>query len=65
MEKICKNCVFFVQISDGTRRHVWGDCTKAADSTLTDSEKEPGVFTWAEKACDDFERKPKTSLTGR
>jgi len=54
MEKICKNCEYFLQVGfDGS----WGDCMKASSSMEADGRKKQGAFMWADKTCSDF--KPK------
>jgi hypothetical protein len=59
MEKTCKNCEYFVQISIMSK-HTWGDCMKTASSIEADCMKKRGTFTWAYKNCSDF--KPKKVL---
>jgi len=53
VEKVCKNCEYFLQVSFSG----WGDCMKAASSIGADGRKEQGAFMWADKTCSDF--KPK------
>ena len=53
MEKVCKNCEYFVQVCS-TNEHIWGDCMKAASSIEADGKKELGAFMWADKTCSDF-----------
>lgn len=60
MEKICKNCEYFVQLSS-TSEHIWGDCMRSVSSFEVDGRKEHGAFMWADKTCDDF--KPKRNLS--
>ena len=57
MEKVCKNCEYFVQASFGDNRYIWGDCMKASSSKEADGKKKRGIFMWADKTCSDF--KPK------
>lgn len=56
MEKVCKNCKYFVQVSFSTE-YIWGDCMNTASSIEADDKKKHGIFTWADKNCSDF--KPK------
>ncbi|MHC4545788.1 MAG: hypothetical protein ACYTDW_15575 [Planctomycetota bacterium] len=58
MEKVCKNCEYFVQVSS-TIKHIWGECMKSVSSIETDGKKELGAFMWADKTCSDFKSKPK------
>lgn len=58
MEKVCKNCEYFVQVSS-TSTHIWGDCMKSASSIEADEKKEHGVFMWADNTCSDFNPKQK------
>ncbi|MDH4239055.1 MAG: hypothetical protein OEW48_05800 [Phycisphaerae bacterium] len=57
MEKVCKNCKYFVQKTFDSSKYLWGDCMKEAGSIEADCKKEQGVFMWADKTCSDF--KPK------
>jgi len=57
MEKVCKNCEYFMQESIAIMDYGWGHCKKPTRSAVIDSEKERGVFTWADDFCDVF--KPK------
>jgi hypothetical protein len=56
MERICKNCEYFVQVSFATK-YIWGDCMKQASSIEIDGKKEHGSFMWADKTCSDFKSK--------
>lgn len=60
MEKFCKNCEHFVQISFGVSKHIWGDCMKAAGPIEADDREDRGAFMWADETCSDF--KPKEKL---
>jgi hypothetical protein len=60
MEKFCKNCKYFVQVSFGVSRHIWGYCLKDADSIEPNDRQERGAFMWADKTCGDF--KPKEEI---
>lgn len=62
MERICKNCEYFVQVSS-TSEYMWGDCMKLVSSVEIDGKKEHGAFVWADKTCSDF--KPKKRLSNR
>ena len=69
MEKMCKNCRYFVQGSTFSSQYIWGDCMKQGNNVpaLDDNEK-CGTFTWADKTCSDFNagRESKvTTETGR
>ncbi len=56
MEKKCQNCEHFKRGSVGAAKYVWGDCMKTGKYTEdTQDTKTPGVFTWADNSCDDFE----------
>ena len=57
MEKLCKNCEYFVQESVVIMDYGWGHCKKPTRSAVIDSEKERGVFTWADDFCNDFKLK--------
>ncbi|MFX0202516.1 MAG: hypothetical protein ACFFCW_40940, partial [Candidatus Hodarchaeota archaeon] len=55
MTKKCNNCEHFIRASAMNAGHVWGDCMKPGKSRWdTQGRKIPGVFTWADKSCDDF-----------
>lgn len=56
MEKVCKNCEYFVQVSS-TIEYICGDCMKAESSIEADGKKEQGAFVWADKTCSDFKLK--------
>ncbi len=61
MEKICKNCEYFVAkgISYFPSPR-WGDCMKPRDNNSeVDVEKQRGVFMWEDKTCGDFKPKQK------
>ena len=60
MEKFCKNCEYFVQVSFGVSKHIWGDCMKAAGPIEANDREDHGAFMWADKTCSDF--KPKEKL---
>ncbi len=57
MEKVCKNCEYFVQKTFDSSKHLWGDCMKKAGSIEADGKKEQGAFMWADKTCSDFKLK--------
>ena len=57
VEEVCKNCKYFVQVSFGLSKYVWGDCMKAASSIEADGKKKNGAFMWANKTCSDFNPK--------
>ena len=59
MEKFCKNCEYFVQVSFGASKHIWGDCMKAAESIEANDREDHGAFMWADKTCSDFKLKEK------
>ena len=61
MEKICKNCQYFVQGSVSSPEYIWGNCMKPGKYVpdARDNEKR-GIFTWADKTCSDF--KPRQDL---
>ena len=59
MEKVCKNCEYFIQESVVIMDYGWGHCKKPTRSAVIDSEKERGVFTWADDFCNDFKPKQK------
>ena len=58
MQRICRNCRYFVQVSVGPTNpeHVWGDCVKPqkADADCENNAK-TGTFTWATATCVAFE----------
>jgi len=60
MEKACKNCEYFVQMSMPPSQHPWGDCVKAGNATVPEDGTKKGVFTWAADTCPDF--KPKQEV---
>jgi hypothetical protein len=39
MERICKNCEHFVQVSSASE-HIWGDCMKSVSAVGADGRKE-------------------------
>ena len=60
MDRKCENCKYFMQGSLVPSNYVWGICTKPGQYHYDlQGEKRPGVFTWADKNCDDFELKEK------
>ena len=60
MEKVCKNCEYFTQVSISTDRYSWGDCMKPVSCLVEiNGEKEHGAFMWANKTCCDFRSKQK------
>jgi len=59
MEKLCKNCKYFVRGSSivfFNPEYIWGDCVNPEKIVvnLTDKEKR-GVFKWATNICENFE----------
>lgn len=54
MEKVCKNCEYFVQKTFESSRYLWGDCMNGANSIGSDGKKEQAAFVWADKNCSDF-----------
>jgi hypothetical protein len=60
MEKLCKNCKHFAQVSFGVSKHIWGDCMKSAGSIEGDDREDRGTFMWGDKTCSDY--KPKEEL---
>jgi len=60
MERICKNCECFVQVSS-TSEYMWGDCMKPVSSVEMDGKKARGTFVWADKTCSDFKPKKRHS----
>jgi hypothetical protein len=60
MDRKCKNCEYFRKGSVEPATHVWGDCVKPGKySWSAYNTKIPGIFTWADSSCDDFE--PRTT----
>ena len=57
VEKICKNCEFFVQVSTGEAKYAFGSCMNPETSYVGENGKAKGVFRWADNTCIDF--KPK------
>ena len=64
MERVCKNCEHFVQVSS-TSEHIWGDCMKSVSPVGTDGRKIHGAFMWADKTCIDFKPKRRLSIRAR
>ena len=63
MERVCKNCDYFIQVNSMSK-HIWGDCMKTASSIEADGKKKRGAFMWADKTCIHFRQKPQQgSLT--
>jgi hypothetical protein len=58
MEKICKNCDYFVQISLDSGKDLFGDCHEPTRKEVSINE-EPS-FTWGDKTCPNFKPKRKT-----
>ena len=54
MEKICKNCEYFVQKTFESSKYSWGDCMNGRNSIGADGKKEQAIFVWADKTCGDF-----------
>ena len=57
MEKACKNCEYFVQVSMNPSTYVWGDCRKPASGLEQIKGDKKVVFKWDDGTCPDF--KPK------
>jgi hypothetical protein len=56
MDVKCKNCKYFRRGSVMRTKYVWGDCLKPGKYGWdAHGAKTPGVFTWDNKSCDDFE----------
>ena len=55
MDKVCKNCKHFRQVSILSIGYVWGDCLKLRYEHDSEGKAITGAFTWADKSCDDFE----------
>jgi hypothetical protein len=63
MGKICKNCVYFVQVRLYANEHNWGDCMKPKERVLdVNGKKKDGVLKRDDETCSDF--KPKQSPVG-
>ena len=58
MDKICKNCEYFVIASLCFTPHIWGDCTKSGKSVRGSKGNETSSFTWGDQTCQDF--RPRT-----
>lgn len=59
MEKVCKSCEHFVQVSSGFSKYIWGDCMKDVDPVESDGKEKRGSFMWANKTCSDFKPRQK------
>ncbi len=59
MDKVCKNCEYFVIKSSYLSPHVWGDCTKPGKSVRDFKGNETSPFTWDDKTCQDFRLRTK------
>jgi len=59
MEKVCKNCEYFMQESFGSATYAWGRCRKPTESVEVEGKKERSAFMWADKTCSDFKPKQK------
>ena len=57
MEKACKNCEYFTQVSMGSGKYLWGDCRKPASGLEQIKGNIEAVFKWGDNTCPDF--KPK------
>ena len=60
MEKACKNCEYFVQVSMDLSTYVWGDCRKPASGLERVKGDKKIVFKWDNGTCPDF--KPKKEV---
>jgi hypothetical protein len=59
MDKVCKNCEYFVIASLCFTTHIWGDCTKSGKSVGGSNGNEtPSPFTWGDQTCQNF--RPRT-----
>ena len=59
MEKVCKNCEYFVQENISGTTYAWGHCKKPKTSVMVSVKNERGAFMWADKTCSDFKPKQK------
>ena len=58
MEKICRNCAYYVQISFSSSEYFWGDCRKPVSNPVSNSDKESkSVFKWSDETCAGFKSK--------
>ena len=57
MEKACKNCEYFTQVSMDSGKYLWGDCRKPASGLEQIKGNIEAVFKWGDNTCPDF--KPK------
>ena len=60
MEKVCRNCEYFVQRSFSLSTYLWGDCQKPASGMEQTNGNKKGVFKWDDATCSDF--KPKQEV---
>jgi len=58
MEKICRNCEYFVKKSLFSIKHQWGDCQEPSVKEASFDKKD--VFKWSNGTCSKF--KPKQSI---
>ena len=63
MEKVCKNCEYFVQISCFSGKYLWGDCREPSMKEMSIDKKD--VFKWADKTCLNFKPRQEAEKTGR
>lgn len=62
MEKICKNCQYFVQgtVSTFGYEDIWGHCESPENYVRDESDnKMRGMFTWSDRSCSDFKPREK------
>ncbi len=62
MEKVCKNCEYFVQISSVSGKYVWGDCREPSMKEMNLDKED--VFKWADRTCPNFKPKQAGESTG-
>jgi len=66
MEKTCRNCEYFTQVSMESGKYQWGDCRKPASGLEQINGNSKPVFKWGGDAiCSDFKPKQETKKTGR
>jgi hypothetical protein len=62
MEKVCKNCEYFVQKSLHSDKYLWGDCQNPAIKEVSIDKKD--VFKWGDGICPNFKPKKDRESTG-
>ena len=65
MEKLCKNCEYFVQRSVDSDIYLWGDCQKPTSGVEQIKGNRKAVFKWGDTTCSDFKPKQEAEKTGR